>query len=109
MSTLPLPTVDPRPARPGRGVGALEMMSGLAGGGLLLLGVVLLALQLVAPQVISDADGPGWVPVLAHLLVGGAAETGRGLRRRMPVAVRAAVAGASIAAVLAVVIFVWWR
>jgi hypothetical protein len=76
---------------------------------LLLLGVVLLVLQLVAPPVIDGADGPGWPAVLAHLLVGAAGETGRGFRSRLSSPVRSVVAGLTILAVIAVLVFIWWR
>ncbi|WP_037362108.1 hypothetical protein [Nakamurella lactea] len=126
MTTRPLPAVngggdDGRGDRsadlapndgsgqPGRGLRALELTAGLAGGGLLLLGVVLLLLQFVAPQLIDGADGPGWPAVLAHLLVGGAGEAGRGLRSRFPTWARALLAGLTVLAVLAVLVLFWWR
>lgn len=109
MSTQPLPIAERTSALPSRGTRALELIAGLAGGGLLLLGVGLLVLQLVVPQVIDDADGPGWGPALAHLLVGGAAETGRAFRGRLSVPLRLTVATVTILAVIAVLVLIWWR
>lgn len=93
----------------GRGLRTAEAIAGLLGGGLALLGVVLLLVQLIAPLVIDDAGGPGWGVVAAHLLVGAAAETARGFRNRLPVVARRALAGATVVAVLLVLLLSWWR
>ncbi|MDQ2847592.1 MAG: hypothetical protein M3Y77_14865 [Actinomycetota bacterium] len=106
MDTAPLPTASQDPPR---AVRAVELAAGLAGSGMLLLGVVLLVLQLLTPRLIDGAHGPGWGPVLAHLLVGGLAEGARGARRRIAVPARVAVAVLTILAVLAVLVFTWWR
>ncbi|MDQ6658811.1 MAG: hypothetical protein M3Z00_11410 [Actinomycetota bacterium] len=106
MDTVPLPTARRDP--PG-GVRAVELVAGLLGSGMLLLGVVLLVLQLLTPHLIDGADGPGWGRVLAHLLVGVAAEGARGARRTFPVPARVAVGVLTVLAVLAVLVFTWWR
>jgi hypothetical protein len=109
MTTKPLPiTTDPTSATPGRWLRAVELTAGLLGGGLLLLGVVLLVLQVVGPQVVDGADGPGWGRVICHLLVGAAGEGGRAARRRLPLPARAAVAGVTVLAVLMVLVLTWW-
>lgn len=110
MTTKPLPTTtDPTSAAtPGRWLRAAEATAGLLGGGLLLLGVVLLVLQVVAPQVVDGADGPGWGRAICHLLVGAAGEGGRAVRRRFSLPVRAAVAGVTVLAVLVVLVITWW-
>lgn len=106
MHTAPLPTTRMDPPR---GVRAIELVAGLVGSGMLWLGVVLLVLQLVTPQQIDGANGPGWGTVVAHLLVGGLAEAGRGARRKVPVPARVAISVLTILAVLAVLVISWWR
>lgn len=109
MTTKPLPTTtEATSATAGRWLPAAELTAGLLSGGLLLLGVILLVLQVVAPQVVDGADGPGWGRAICHLLVGAAGECGRGARRRFPLPVRAAVAGATVLAVLVVLAVQWW-
>jgi hypothetical protein len=109
--TAPLPAVVAPTA--GRGVRLLEAVAGLLSGGVLVLGLVLLASQVLAPSMLSGtgfaaATGPGWWRVAAHLLVGAAGETGVLLRRRASIAARVTMAAATIAAVLAVLAAAWW-
>ncbi len=109
MDTVPLPAVPHAPELPvARSVRVLTAIAGMAGGGLLLLGILLLGLQIGAPLVIDGATGPGWSRVVLHLAVGGFGEVGRGLRFRVPVAAGAVIAGTTVLAVLAVLVLAWW-
>jgi hypothetical protein len=104
-----MPAVPRAPERPvPPSLQALGIVAGLAGGGLLLLGIVLLVLQIGAPLLIGGATGPGWGRVVLHLAVGGLAETGHALRRRLPVAAGALIAALTVLAVLAVLVLAWW-
>lgn len=138
MSTAPLPPVGGRdPAtlpdgvpvvlggRPGRYAAAAagrpaprslriaESLAGLLTAGVAVVGVVLLAAQLIAPRTsgsgLEASTGPGWDRVVATLAVAAVGETLRAVRRRLPGAARAAGAVAMIAGVLVVLWFTWWR
>jgi hypothetical protein len=109
--TAPLSAVGA--PRVGRGVRVLEAVAGLLSGGVLVLGLVLLASQAFAPSLLSGtgfaaATGPGWWRVVAHLIVGAAGETGVLLRRRASIAARVTTAGATVVAALAVLAAAWW-
>lgn len=123
--TAPLPVVQPdpgqpggsgRPGRPGparRGLRVLDAVAGLLSAGMLVLGLALLVSQLFGAALLggtglSAATGPGWWRVAAHLAVGAAGETGVLLRRRLAVGPRAAIAGGTVVAALAVVVAAWW-
>lgn len=108
------PGADPAPdGRPGPVVRALDGLTGLLAGGMLVLGVVLALAQLVAPAVLSAAGwgvatGPGWGRVVAHLVVGGAGEAiyrtrarRHGLRRVLPDL-------AVVVAAVVVIAVTWW-
>lgn len=86
-----------------------EGLAGLVGAGMLLLGVLLLVAQLLAPRLVDSADGPRWGVALVQLGVGAVAETLRAVRRRWPVGVRYLVACLTIAAVVLVLFVTWWR
>ncbi|MGS0684172.1 hypothetical protein ACVBEQ_03255 [Nakamurella sp. GG22] len=91
----------------------LDALAGLLAAGLLVIGVVLLLAELIAPTALpaaglGPAAGPGWSSVLAHLVVGGAGEVVVRLRDRWPVGVRAGADAAVIVAVLAVLWWHWW-
>jgi predicted secreted protein len=98
---------------PGRLLRAAEATAGLLSGGLLVLGLALLVLQFVAPDLVpgtgfSAPAGPGWGRIAAHLAVGAVGEGVVAARCRLPRPVRGALATAVIAAVLAVLWFCWW-
>lgn len=99
---------------PGRALRATEVVAGLLSGGLLLVGVALLVLQLLAPRLfpgsgLAAATGPGWGRVALHLAVGAAGEATVLLRRRCGVPIRAALAAAVIIGAVAVLWFGWWQ
>ena len=117
----PKPPVEParhqdtRPAAAGVGpvVRVLDAVAGLLAGGMLVVGVGLLLAQLLAPALVSaagwgTATGPGWVPVLAHLLVGLAGEVVFRTRHRRTAAVRVLADAAVVVAALAVIAWAWW-
>lgn len=99
--------------RPGPAVRALDTLTGLMAGGMLVLGAVLVLAQLLAPAVLAAAGwgaatGPGWARVVAHLIVGGAGETIHRTRARRRGAWRVLPDLAVVAAALAVVALSWW-
>ena len=64
------------------GVRVLDLLAGLLSAGIALLGVLLLFAALFAPTVLAsaglgEAEGPGWIRVIAHLVVGGVGEVRR--------------------------------
>lgn len=96
------------------GVRVADGIAGLLSGGLLLVGIALLAAQLLAPSVLDDtglarATGPGWGRVVAHLAVGAAGEIVVLCRGRLPVAARVCADIAVLLAVIAILWFAWWR
>lgn len=91
----------------------LDALAGLLAAGVLVFGVGLLLAQVLAPALLSAAGwgaatGPGWVRVLAHLLVGAAGEVVVRARHRWAGTIRAVADVAVIAAALAVVARAWW-
>lgn len=125
--TVPLPVVPSGPGRsesaertrpagpqkPGRGLRALEAIAGLLSGGVLVLGVLLVASQLFAPSLLhgtgyATATGPGWWRVAAHLAVGLAGEAGVLVRRRMAPGARLAIAAGTVVAAVVVIAAAWW-
>ena len=106
------------PVRPttavSRGLRALEIVAGLASGGLLLIGLTLLALQFLAPTVapgigLAAPSGPGWPRVAGQLGVGVAGELTVVVRRWAPRPMRWLLAAAVVVAAGAVLWLAWWR
>lgn len=92
---------------------ALEGAAGLLSGGLVVVGLALVALQFLAPQIapgtgLAAASGPGWGRAGAQLAVGLAGEAVVLARRWCPGPVRAGLAAVVIAAVAMVLWFAWW-
>jgi hypothetical protein len=119
MDTAPLPAVPSDPAGPSPGLrvsGAgrlLEIVAGLASGGLLVIGLGLVILQVVAPEIapgtgMSAAGGPGWWRALAQLGVGAAGELAVWARPRMGRATRVWVAVAVLLMAGVVLWLSWW-
>lgn len=134
MDTAPLPPVGHDPAPPGSGdptdrlalvreipggrsrsagLRTLEVVAGLLSGGLLLIGLALLVLQFVAPDLapgtgLAAASGPGWWRAAAQLGIGVAGELTVAARRRCGTGVRYLLAAAVIVAAGAVLWFAWW-
>jgi hypothetical protein len=115
--TIPLPAVPAgRPDRdtaPGPAVRTLEILAGLASGGLVVIGLGLLVLQLIAPDVapgtgLAAPTGPTWWRVAGQLGVGVAGEIAHSARRRLPAAGRGALAAAVIVATAVVLYLAWW-
>jgi hypothetical protein len=120
MDTVPLPAVPsdaPGPPRRPRPSGAgrfLEALAGLASAGLLLIGLGLVVLQLIAPELapgtgMSAAAGPTWWRALAHVGVGAAGELCVWARPRMGRAARVWGATATLLMTAAVLWLAWWR
>lgn len=112
----PAPTVRRRGTRgrPAGVVRALEAVAGVLGAGVLVVGLVLLLAQIVAPRIwpgpgLGAAAGPGWGRVALHLVVGAAAEIIRGTRRSSGGTVRGLLAGAMVLAVIVVCWVAWWN
>lgn len=111
----PVTEPAPRPTRrpPGRSLRATEIVAGLASGGLLVLGVALVVLQVLAPRVapgtgLAAPSGPGWGRAVAQLGVGAAGELAVLARRWVPRPVRAVLAVGVIVAAGAVLWWAWW-
>lgn len=120
MDTVPLPAVPsdvPEPPLQPRLSGAgrfLEALAGLASAGLLLIGLGLVVLQLIAPELapgtgMSAAAGPTWWRALAHVGVGVVGELGVWARPRMGRAARVWAATAVVLMTGAVLWLAWWR
>jgi hypothetical protein len=97
----------------GRLLRTVEAVARLLSGGLLVLGLALLVLQLVAPDLVPGTGfeaptGPGWGRIAAHLAVGATGEAAAAARSRLPRAARGVLATAAIVAVFAVLWFAWW-
>ena len=114
---------DARAAAPGAGdsgerrvgplVRGLDLLAGLLSAGLLVVGVVLLLAQLLAPSALSlagwgQATGPGWARVAAHLVVGVGGELVVRLRARLFPAARATADTVVVVAGVVVVARTWW-
>lgn len=95
----------------GPAVRVLDTLAGLLSAGLLVLGVLLLLTQLIAPLSAAgwgQAAGPGWPSVLAHLSVGVVGELVVRLRGRLPRALRVTADGAVVFSAGFVVAWAWW-
>ena len=108
------PAGGPLARRPGRGLRVLEVLAGLASGGLLIVGLALLVLQFLAPQLapgtgLSAPSGPGWPRIAWQLGVGVAGELVVLARRRSPRPARWLLAAAVVVATGAVLWLAWWR
>lgn len=107
------PGSTPRHGVPGAARG-LEILAGLASGGLVVLGLGLVVLQLVAPEIapgsgVAAAEGPTWGRALAQLGVGVLGELAVWARPRMTLGPRVWIAVAVLVAAAAVLWFCWWR
>lgn len=119
MDTAPLPAVPAEPDGPYREpvsgpARILEVMAGLASGGLAVLGLGLVVLQLFAPDIapgtgLSAANGPTWSRALAQLGVGAAGELVVWARPRLGRGPRVWAAVAVLAAATVVLWLCWWR
>ncbi|MBN9609563.1 MAG: hypothetical protein BGO26_07845 [Actinobacteria bacterium 69-20] len=120
MDTIPLPAVPaegPRPPRSGPSHGparVVEVVAGLLSGGLVLIGLGLVVLQLFATRIapgtgLTAAAGPTWWRALTQLGVGVAGEFTVWLRPRTAPAARVWLAVAVIVAVGIVLWLCWWR
>ena len=128
MTTLPLPQVPgeaPPPERAADGptgspsttaprwLRALESVAGLLSAGVAVAAVVLVLAAVLAPRLggtgLEASVGPGLPAVLWSVGLAGSAEVLRAVRRTMPIALRAVVAGATLVAVIVWLWFVWWR
>lgn len=114
MDTAPLPRVPPdaEPARARGGLRGLEAAAGLASGGLLTIGLGLVVLQLLAPEIapgsgLSAPVGPTWWRALGQLAVGLLGEGAVALRSRLPRSARTWLAAVVLIAVL-VTLYVAW-
>ncbi len=101
----------------GRSVGplvrVLDTIAGLLSAGVLVLGILLLIAQLIAPLALSlagwgDANGPGWWQVVTQLVVGGAGEVVVRMRHGWAGPVRAAADVTVIMAIVLVLAWAWW-
>lgn len=100
-------------AAPSPALRAVEIVAGLLSGGLLMLGLALLVLQFVAPDLapgtgLAAADGPGWARVGVQLGVGVAGELTVLARRWAAGPARWTMAVAVIVAVPAALWWAWW-
>lgn len=100
--------------RSSAGLRVADGAAGLLSGGLLLVGVALLVMQLLAPSALGGtglarATGPGWGSVAAHLAVGLGGEALVLCRNRLPDVARACADVAVLLAVAATLWFAWWR
>lgn len=115
VDTAPLPVVPGNPSEPRaprlRGLAAaVEAVAGLVSGGLVVIGVGLVVLQLVAPELapgtgLAAAAGPTWPRALATAAVGVAGEVVVWARRRLG---RAARAWLAVAVIVAALLDLWW-
>jgi hypothetical protein len=112
------PGVEPNghdaPARMSGPARALEIIAGLASGGLVLLGLGLVVLQLIAPDIApgtgqSAAAGPTWGRALAQLGVGAAGEFAVWARPWLGRGPRVWIAVAVLLATAVVLWLCWWR
>ncbi|MEP6560168.1 MAG: hypothetical protein ABJD68_03720 [Nakamurella sp.] len=92
------------------GIRVLDLLAGLLAAGILLLGVLLLLAAVFSPAILAavglgEADGPGWIRVISHLLVGGLGELVVRRRSGWPITARGLADLAVVAAALAVI---WW-
>lgn len=115
MDTVPLPAVPDRwpPRRPGGALRALLTVAGGAAGGMLLIGLGLVVLQLTATRWapgtgLAAAAGPTWPRALAQLAVGVIGEGAVRLRPRMGRGAQVWAAALTIVATVAVVWWAWW-
>lgn len=126
MDTAPLPRIPPEPSpwetpaarrspapeRASGGLRVLEVLAGLLSGGLVTVGLGLVVLQLLAPELapgtgLAAPAGPTWIRALAQLCVGLLGETAVLLRPRLSRAPRAWLAVAVIAAAAVTVYWAW--
>jgi hypothetical protein len=101
------------PVAPSPALRGVEIVAGLLSGGLLMLGLALLVLQFLAPDLapgtgLAAAGGPGWARVGVQLGVGVAGELTVLARRRTSSPVRWVMAVAVIVLVLAALWWAWW-
>lgn len=113
MDTAPLPRIPAQPAPATGGLRALEVLAGLCSGGLVLLGLALVVLQLTAGQIapgtgLAAAIGPTWPRALGQLGVGLAGEIVVLLRGRLGHAARTWLAVAVLVATAVVLYLAWW-
>ncbi len=121
MDTIPLPAVPaegpppPRHSGPSHGPArVVEVAAGLLSGGLVLIGLALVVLQLLATRIapgtgLTAASGPTWWRALAQLGVGMVGEFTVWLRPRIATAARVWLAVAVIVAVGFALWLCWWR
>lgn len=118
MDTAPLPAVPAdRPPPHGRDRRAARVVvaaAGVVSGGLLVIGLGLVVLQLAARGIapgtgLAAASGPTWGRAVAQLAVGVVGESAVWLRPRVTVAVRVWMSIAVLIAAGAVLYLCWWR
>lgn len=119
MDTAPLPAVPADAAGPPpegmSGAGRfLEILAGLASAGLVVIGLGLVVVQLIAPELapgsgMSAAAGPTWWRALAQVGVGALGEFSVWARPRMGRAARVWSAVAVLVATGVVLWLSWWR
>lgn len=114
MDTAPLPRVPAeKPSTRARGgLRVLEIVAGLASGGLVTIGLGLVVLQLLAPEIapgtgLSAAAGPTWVRALGQLAVGLLGEGAVALRPRLGRSARTWLAVTVLIAVLVTLYLAW--
>jgi len=112
-SSPPTGTFPSARSAPSPALRAVEIVAGLLSGGLLMLGLALLVLQFVAPDLapgtgLAAADGPGWSRVGVQLGVGVAGELTVLARRWATGPARWVMAAAVSVAVPAVLWWAWW-
>jgi hypothetical protein len=93
-------------------VRVLDALAGLLAAGVVVLAILLLAAQLIAPSALTagwgPATGPGWPRVVAHLVVGAAGELVVRFRGRLPGPARATADAAVVVAAVVLVGCGWW-
>ncbi len=104
---------DASGARAGPLVRVLDVVVGLLSAGLLVVGVLLVPAQFLAPPLLSmagwgQATGPGWARIGAHLVVGVAGEVVVRFRGRLGRPARAAADLAVVAAAVGTIAWAWW-
>lgn len=93
---------------------ALEAFSGVVSGGLVVVGLALIVLQFLAPELapgsgLTAASGPGWGRAVAQLGVGIVGELLVWARPRLSHGVRVWCAVMVLAAAAAVLWLCWWQ